>query len=205
MSFSYLRSGIAALLIALSALCSHPLMAQADIAVFSKMMDADDAVDPNEPQDKNYPSLENIVRGLRQYPGLDGDKPFTMFVPNNEAFKKLPSNTIGYFTNADNKKALDELISFHVIPGKLSYGDLKAEIKKHNGRASFKTISGFKVFAKLNDKSEVILENEAGKEIKIMAFNWHKGSGLVHVVDSVIIPYDAGLMEAELNQVNKLD
>lgn len=179
--------------------------AQADIAVFSKMMDADDAVDPNEPQDKNYPSLENIVRGLRTFPGLDGDKPFTMFVPNNEAFKKLPANTIQYFTNSDNKKALDELVSFHVIAGKVSYGEIKDAIKKNNGRALFKTISGYKLFAKLNDKGDVLIENEAGKEIKIMAYNFHKGNGLIHVVDSVIIPYDAGLIEEELKQVNKLD
>lgn len=181
-------------------------LAQADIAVFSKMMEAEEDIDIEDSTvAKDYPSVDNIVRGLRSYQGLEGNKPFTMFVPNNAAFKKLPSNTISYFTNEENKKALDELISFHVIPNKLTINDIKSEIKKTGGRAVFKTISGFKIFAKLNDKNEVILENEAGKEIFIMGYNFNKNGGLIHIVDSVIIPFDAGLLEEEVRQSDILN
>ena len=178
--------------------------AQTDIAVFSKIVDAQEEVDLTAPDQKNNDaSVETLVRGLRGYAGLEGKKEYTIFVPNNQSFKKLPKNTIAYFTNGDNKKSLDELISFHVIVGKYTKSDLLELVKKAGGRTALKTLSGFKIYFKMQGEN-LVLENETGKIINVMAFNYKKGEGIIHIVDSVVIPFDAGLMEADMDQQESL-
>jgi uncharacterized surface protein with fasciclin (FAS1) repeats len=182
-----------ALLIVILCLAAN-VYAQQEIALFSKMTVAEDG-DPAEEQEKSYPSLDNIVRTLRGFKGLEGEKAFTMFVPNNEAFKKLPKGTLQYFVQDENKKAMEELISFHVVEEKLTIGDIESKIKNAGGKTIIKSLSGFKIRAYFGPDKKVVLENEAGKKINITAYNYKKGNGIIHVVDSVVIPYDHGMLE----------
>jgi uncharacterized surface protein with fasciclin (FAS1) repeats len=177
--------------------------AQMEIAVFSKMVDVQEIATSEEQADKRYPALENLVRALRSYQGMAGKKEFTIFVPNNEAFKKVPKGTLDYFTKSENKHALEELVSFHALEQKLSRKDILSRIEAGNGKAILKTISGFKLTATADKEGNILLANEVGKQIAITAYNYHKGNGLVHVVSSVIIPYDHGLAEEEMVQALK--
>jgi uncharacterized surface protein with fasciclin (FAS1) repeats len=184
-------------------LASVPVWAQSEIAIFSNMVDAQEAVDPQELHERRMASIEKLVHALRQYKGMEGGKSFTLFVPNNEAFKKVPDGTLSYFTNTENKSALDELVTFHLIPEKLSKADLLARIKAApSGKLSLKTVSGFYLRFTVDTKENITITNESGKEIHIMAYNWSKGNGLLHVVDSVISPFDHGMAERENPNVN---
>ena len=177
--------------------------AQSEIAVFSHMVDAQETLDSSQmAAEKRIASIESLVRAVRQFKGLEDGKPFTFFVPNNMAFKKVPENTLGYFTNSDNKKALDELVSFHLVAEKLSHTDILERIKLGGGKAIIKTMSGFKLIATADEKGDVTLRNESEKDIHITAYNWSKGNGLLHVVDSVIIPFDHGMAEHEDANLN---
>ena len=182
----------------------YKALGQSDIAVFSKMIDAQEEIDLSAADAKdNTASVEMLVRGLRNYTGLEGRKSYTIFVPNNQSFKKLPKNTVAYFINGDNKKALDELLSFHVINGKYAKSDLLKLVEQGGGKTYLKTLSGFKIyFKRKGDNLE--LENEAGKTIRVTAFNYKKGEGIIHIVDSVIIPFDAGLMEDDMEERSEL-
>jgi uncharacterized surface protein with fasciclin (FAS1) repeats len=167
------------------------------------MVYAQEAVDPQELHERRMASIEKLVHALRQYKGMEGGKSFTLFVPNNEAFKKVPDGTLSYFTNTENKSALDELVTFHLIPEKLSKADLLARIKAApSGKLSLKTVSGFYLRFTVDTKENITITNESGKEIHIMAYNWSKGNGLLHVVDSVISPFDHGMAERENPNVN---
>ena len=180
------------------------LHAQTDIAIFSKVVDAQEEIDITAKQENdNSANVETLVRGLRGYPGLEGKKNYTIFVPNNESFKKLPKNTIAYFTNIENKRALEELVSFHVIDGKYAKSDLLKLVEQGGGRNYLKTVSGFKIYLKKIGEN-LVLENEAGKTVNVMAFNYKKGNGVIHIVDSVVIPFDAGLMEDDIEQAEAL-
>lgn len=178
-------------------------IAQSEIAVFSHMVEAQEEIDSSQIMtEKRLASIERLVRAVRQFKGLKGDKPFTLFVPNNAAFKKVPEGTLAYFTNSDNKKALDELVSFHLLAEKITHEDMLLRIKAGGGKAIFKTMSGFKLSATADPKGNVTLTNESAKDIHITAYNWSKGSGLLHMVDSVIIPFDHGMAEREDANLN---
>ena len=178
--------------------------AQSEIAIFSHMVEAQEVVDSTDAAaEKRLASIENLVRAVRSFKGLEDGKPFTMFVPNNEAFKKVPGGTLAYFTNSDNKKALDELVSFHLVPEKISKSDLLERIKLGGGKAVLKTMSGFKLIATADEKGNITLKNDFDKDIHITAYNWSKGNGLLHVVDSVIIPFDHGMFEREAENLKE--
>gem|GEM_PF-5193102 len=178
--------------------------AQSEIAIFSNMVDSQEAVDPKEITERRVASIEKLVHALRQYKGMQGGKAYTLFVPNNEAFKKVPDGTLSYFTNTENKNALDELVSFHLLAEKLSKSDLLARIKTApGGRLSLRTVSGFYLKFTADAKENIIITNESNKEIHIMAYNWSKNNGLIHVVNSVISPFDHGMAERENPNVNE--
>jgi uncharacterized surface protein with fasciclin (FAS1) repeats len=176
---------------------SFSAKAQSEIAIFSNMVESQEAVDPTELKEKRLASIEKLVRAVRAYKGMEEGKPFTLFVPNNEAFKKVPNGTLSYFTNPENKNALDELVTFHLIPEKLSKADILERIKLGGGKAILRTVSGYTLLCTVDDKENIIITNEAQKVIHIMAYNWSKGNGLLHVVDSVITPFDHGMVEKE--------
>lgn len=185
-------------------LCPGIAAAQSEIAIFSHMVESQEVVDSADAAaEKRLASIESLVRAVRSFKGLEDGKAFTLFVPNNEAFKKVPNGTLAYFTNSDNKKALDELVSFHLIPEKVSKSDLLERIKLGGGKAVLKTMSGFKLIASADEKGNITLKNDFDKDIHITAYNWSKGNGLLHVVDSVIIPFDHGMAEREAENLKE--
>jgi uncharacterized surface protein with fasciclin (FAS1) repeats len=187
------------LLVALITWASIPnlVKAQSEIAIFSNMVEAQEAVDPQEIKEKRLESIEKLVRAVRTFKCLEDGKPFTLFVPNNEAFKKVPEGTLAYFTNTENKNALDELVTFHLIPIKITKADMLERIKLGGGKTIIKTISGYGLVFTTDEKENITLTNEFQKQIHITAYNLSKGDGLLHIVDSVISPFDHGMAERE--------
>lgn len=100
--------------------------------------------------------------------------PFTVFAPNDDAFKRLPKGTIEFLLKPENKAKLASLLSYHVVSGNV--GGAKAvrlsEAKTVNG-AVLKV--AFKNAALYVDKSRVIASD-------IKASN-----GVIHVIDNVLI------------------
>jgi uncharacterized surface protein with fasciclin (FAS1) repeats len=160
-------------------------------------------VDPQDIKEKRIASVEKLVKAVRSFKGLEDGKPFTLFVPNNEAFKRVPEGTLSYFTNVDNKKALDELVSFHLVPEKLSKSDILERMKAGaTNKLIIKTLSGYSLTITADEKGTLTIINESQKVIHIMAYNLSKGTGLIHIVDSVITPFDHGMAERENPNVN---
>lgn len=62
--------------------------------------------------------------------------------PTNEAFAKLPAGTVENLLKPENKEALTKILTYHVVPGRLSAMDLKKQIKAGNGQSELKTVRG---------------------------------------------------------------
>ena len=100
--------------------------------------------------------------------------PFTVFAPTDEAFAKLPENTIPTLLKPENKDQLANILLYHVVPGVVMAKDVKAgEVKAANDGTLGVTVSDWGV--KIND-SKVI-------KTDIEALN-----GVVHVIDTVLLP-----------------
>ena len=103
---------------------------------------------------------------------LQGAGPFTVFAPSNEAFKAVPAKTMDDLAKHPDK--LKDVLTFHVLPGKL----MAAEVRN----SSPKTVNGAHVaVSKAGDF--VTIEQAMVQTADIAATN-----GVIHIIDSVLIP-----------------
>ena len=105
---------------------------------------------------------------------LKGEGPFTVFAPTDAAFANLPKQTLNELLQPENKKKLAAILAYHVVPGKVTSHDVIA-----NNSAT--TLLG----QKLNiDKQDGVKINEA----KVIITNIRATNGVIHVIDSVLMP-----------------
>lgn len=108
---------------------------------------------------------------------LSGPGPFTVFAPTNEAFGKLPKKTLEELFKPKNKKKLVEMLTLHVVAGKVRAADV-VKLEKA------KTVQGHE--AKISTgKNGVRVDGARVVRTDILAKN-----GVIHVIDSVIVPKD---------------
>lgn len=117
-------------------------------------------------------TLNKLIADAGLADTLKGPGPYTVFAPSDEAFKAVPAKTLAELS-AD-KARLKEVLSFHVLPGKVSAAEVK------NGNA--KTVQGANV-ALSKAGSYVTVEDAMVTQADVNAAN-----GVVHVIDRVLMP-----------------
>lgn len=134
----------------------------------------------------NLTTLVSLVKQAELVDTLSSDGPFTVFAPTNDAFSLLPSATVSSLTKAGNEEALGNVLKAHVISGTVTSSDLMAQLT--NGRSySAQTVSGDTLtFYKMGDAIRVADEN--GTLAKILNADVMQSNGVVHVVNSVLVP-----------------
>ena len=83
----------------------------------------------NAVESKDHTTLVAAVKAGGLVETLEGPGPFTVFAPTNEAFAKLPAGTVDNLLKPENKDTLDKILTYHVVPGRVSSKDLKKMIK----------------------------------------------------------------------------
>lgn len=136
---------------------------------------------------EDFTTLVAAVKAADLVGVLSSEGPFTVFAPTNAAFDKLPEGTIATLLKPENIKMLQNILTYHVVSGDVKAADVVALIKKGNGMASIKTVSGGTLTAKMKDGS-VYLEDENGNWSKIVATDLNQSNGVIHVIDSVVLP-----------------
>ena len=106
---------------------------------------------------------------------LQGDGPFTVFAPTNEAFAALPAGTLETLLKPENKDQLVSILTYHVVAGKVMSTDLSDGMRAN-------TVNGAPIKVAINDNGVMI--NEA----KVTAADINAKNGVVHVIDKVILP-----------------
>ena len=96
----------------------------------------------NASNSPDHTTLVAAVKAAGLVGTLEGKGPFTVFAPTNEAFKKLPAGTVDTLLKPENKSKLTKILTYHVVPGKVSAVQLADEIKKGGGKAKLKTAAG---------------------------------------------------------------
>ena len=113
--------------------------------------------------------------------------PFTVFAPSNSAFDKLPKGTVESLLKPESKEALVKLLTYHVVSGNLKASDVLAAIKAGKGKAVVKTVQGENLIATL-ENGKVILTDEKGGKAVVTATDLTASNGVVHVIDSAVMP-----------------
>ncbi len=94
----------------------------------------------NAVHSKDNTTLVAAVKAAGLVDTLQGPGPFTVFAPTNAAFAQLPTGTVDTLLKPENKDQLVTVLTYHVLPGRVSTADLKEAVKDGGGQATFKTV-----------------------------------------------------------------
>ena len=141
----------------------------------------------NAVNSKDHTTLVAAVKAADLVETLQSKGPFTVFAPTNAAFDKLPKGTVETLLKPENKKMLQTILTYHVVAGKMNSKDIAAAIKKGNGKAVLKTVSGGTLTAWMKGK-DLYLTDENGKSAKVTIADVNQSNGVIHVVDAVVTP-----------------
>ena len=141
----------------------------------------------NAVNSKDHTTLVAAVSAAGLVPTLQSPGPFTVFAPTNMAFAKLPAGTVDMLLKPENKAALTGVLTYHVVPGKLSARDLMAMAMKNGGMTSLKTVQGEMLTARTNGKMLMLTDTKGGTANVTIA-DVNQSNGVIHVVDAVLLP-----------------
>jgi uncharacterized surface protein with fasciclin (FAS1) repeats len=141
----------------------------------------------NAVNSKDHTTLVAAVKAAGLVDTLQGPGPFTVFAPTNSAFAKLPAGTVDTLLKPENKDKLTGVLTYHVVPGRLAAKDLIAWAKKEGGKFSLKTVKGEEIWVWADNDGISITDAKGGKS-RITIQNVMQSNGVIHVVDSVLLP-----------------
>src|SRR5690242_15281749 len=134
----------------------------------------------NAVNSKDHTTLVAAVKAAGLVDTLEGKGPFTVFAPTNDAFAKLPAGTVDTLLKPENKEMLTKVLTYHVVPGRVSASDLKDQIKAGGGKAQLKTVSGGTLTAMLHG-NKIVLHDEKGGMATVTVANVFQSNGVIHV------------------------
>ncbi|MGB6385883.1 MAG: fasciclin domain-containing protein [Terriglobales bacterium] len=136
----------------------------------------------------DHTTLVAAVKAAGLVETLEGQGPFTVFAPTNEAFDKLPASTVDTLVKPENKATLTKILTYHVVAGRLSSHDLMKKIKEGNGTAELTTVEGGKLWVTLHDGKHIELKDEKGGTAMVTIADVFQSNGVIQVIDSVLMP-----------------
>ena len=138
-------------------------------------------------QSQDHQMLVTAVKAAGLVDTLAARGPFTVFAPTDAAFAKLPAGTMDTLLKPANRDQLRSVLTYHVVPGKVSSSQLVEAIRKGRGRAALKTVQGGTLTARLSGGSVVITDSGGGTAIVTKA-DLVQSNGVIHVTDAVSLP-----------------
>ncbi|MEL7497812.1 MAG: fasciclin domain-containing protein [Planctomycetota bacterium] len=124
---------------------------------------------------KKFNTLVAAVKAAGLVETLKSEGPFTVFAPTDDAFAKIDGATLKSLLLPENKEKLTAILTYHVVPGRVA----AADVVKLN---SAKTVNGSEVSIKV-ENGTVMVDNA-----KVVATDIDCGNGIIHIIDSVIMP-----------------
>lgn len=122
----------------------------------------------------SFSTLVAAVKAAGLVGVLQGEGPYTVFAPTNEAFAKLPAGTVESLLKPENKAKLAAILKYHVVLGKVMATDVKAGLVP--------TVNGESLKVSLKYGSVMV------DEAKVVQADVEASNGVIHVIDSVILP-----------------
>lgn len=135
----------------------------------------------------DHTTLVAAVKAADLVGTLSDEGPYTVFAPTNAAFEKLPDGTVATLLKPENKSKLTGVLTYHVVAGNFRAKDIIGLIEKGNGVAVIPTVNGTELTAMVIDGS-VYLKDKNGNKAKVIAADLKQSNGVIHVIDTVILP-----------------
>ena len=177
------KTFLATLAIAALAVTSLSAHAQKDPTVGGATMYPTKTIVENAVNSPINKTLVAAVKAGGLVDALNSPGPFTVFAPTDDAFAKLPAGTVETLVKPENK----DILTYHVVAGKISAKQLEGMIKKGGGKASLKTVQGEDLTATTSG-GKIMLTDAKGGMSTITTADVFQSNGVIHVIDTVLMP-----------------
>jgi uncharacterized surface protein with fasciclin (FAS1) repeats len=177
--------------LALGAMASVPVAAQMSektVTVGGAPMYPSKNIIQNAINSKDHTTLVAAVKAAGLVETLEGAGPFTVFAPTNEAFAKLPPGTVDNLLKPQNKPTLVKILTYHVVPGRMTAAGLMKAIKAGEGMAKLKTVAGEELTVKETGPGKLSITDAKGDVAHVTIANVLQSNGVIHVIDTVLLP-----------------
>jgi uncharacterized surface protein with fasciclin (FAS1) repeats len=182
---NYLIKG--ALLTAVATLPACMTTSSAPVTVGGAAMYANKNIIENAVNSADHTTLVAAVKAAGLVDTLSGSGPFTVFAPTNAAFAKLPAGTVDTLLQPANRAMLTSVLTYHVVPGRISAADLMSKIRAGGGSARLTTVQGGVLTARMMGNTVMLVDAKGGMSHVTQA-NVFQSNGVIHVTDAVSIP-----------------
>lgn len=119
---------------------------------------------------------------------LSGPGPFTVFAPDDDAFAALPQGTVERLTRPGQRRQLARILTYHVVPGRISASDLATAVRVGGGSAQLTTVQGGRLTATDAGRGRLRLTDGQGETFWITDTDIAASNGVIHVIDGVMTP-----------------
>jgi uncharacterized surface protein with fasciclin (FAS1) repeats len=141
----------------------------------------------NAVNSKDHTTLVAAVQAAGLVETLSSKGPFTVFAPTNAAFAKLPAGTVETLVKPENKGTLTTILTYHVVPGKITAGQIQSLAARNRGTATLKTVQGENLKFMKHGNGWMITDAKGGTAMITIA-NVMQSNGVIHVIDTVLMP-----------------
>lgn len=162
--------------------------ASTDPMVGGAPMSPNETIVANAAKASNLTTLVAAVQAAGLGQTLSGPGPFTVFAPDNAAFEKIPAATRDALMAPAGKADLTKILTYHVVSGRLTAADLTRQIQEGGGKAELTTVQGGKLTASAGANGSVVLTDAAGGTSTVTQADVMQSNGVVHVVNTVVMP-----------------
>jgi len=142
----------------------------------------------NAVNSKDHTTLVAAVKAAGLVDTLEGAGPFTVFAPTNAAFAKLPAGTVDTLLKPENKATLTKVLTYHVVPGRMTAVSLMKAIKDGEGEARLKTVAGDTISVKQAGPGKLTITDAKGDVANVTIADVLQSNGVIHVIDTVLLP-----------------
>ncbi len=141
----------------------------------------------NAVNSRDHTTLVAAVKAAGLVETLSGPGPFTVFAPTNAAFEKLPAATLQAAMRPENRALLQSVLTYHVVPGRLTAADLMQRIRSGGGTARLTTAQGGTLTARMMG-DRIMLVDAKGGTAHVVQGDVMQSNGVIHVTDAVSMP-----------------
>ena len=141
----------------------------------------------NAVNSRDHTTLVRAVQAAGLVETLKSAGPFTVFAPTNAAFEKVPAATLQAAMRPENKAMLQSVLTYHVVPGRLTAADLTQRIRDGGGSATLTTVQGGTLTARLMGDRIMLVDGRGGMA-HVTQGDVMQSNGVIHVTDAVSMP-----------------
>lgn len=156
-------------------------------------MDPDKSIVENTQGSGNHKVLMAALYATDLADILDKDGPFTVFAPSDLAFDKFTPSEMAILLKPENKKKLRSLLTYHIVAGNFSASKLLRAMSRGKGTTTLTTVQGNKITATMSG-IDIVLTDSFGNTARITTADANQCNGVIHVIDSVILPQKYNLL-----------